>query len=176
MRPNLNMLIVNNFHFNSFKYSYHNCTDSKCKTCEYSLHYSFIRLNNFYFPIISHSSCNSKGCIYIIACLLCKNTYYIGETNSLKERMAVHRSTIKNYNIYNSNKNNCEVGFHFALKGHDPNKHFRFLIFDTNKNEKEIRLSVETDVISIFKMNNMNILNSKSKQPSPYTVKSLCFS
>ena len=51
MRPNLNMLIVNNFHFNSFKYSYHNCTDSKCKTCEYSLHYSFIRLNNFYFPL-----------------------------------------------------------------------------------------------------------------------------
>ena len=175
MQPNLNMLFVNNFYFNSYNFSYHKCNKEKCITCEFSLKYSFIKLNNFYFPMITNSSCDSKGCIYIIVCLLCKNTYYIGETQSIKERMSTHRSTINNFDIYNTDKNKYEVGYHFALRGHRIKDHFRFLIFDKNIFEKEDRLSKETDVINLFKNNNMFILNSKSKQPYHCTKKSLCF-
>ena len=62
-----------------------------------------------------------------------------------------------------------------ASRGHRIKDHFRFLIFDKNIFEKEDRLSKETDVINLFKNNNMFILNSKSKQPYHCTIKSLCF-
>ena len=40
--------------------------------------------------------------------------------------MQSHRSTIKNFNIYYSTKNDCEIGYHFSLKGHKTIDHFKF--------------------------------------------------
>jgi hypothetical protein len=66
-----------------------------------------------------------------------------------------------------------EVSEHFNLKGHDKNLHFGFCIFDKNLKEKELRQSVETDLINIvncFK----KVINKKI--PNFKFVKKLCYS
>ena len=79
MLPNLNMILVNNFYFNPYKFGYKKCQNLNCKTCEFSLNFSFIKMSKkMFFPIISNSSCISVNYIYIILCLFCKNTFYIG--------------------------------------------------------------------------------------------------
>ena len=89
-----------------------------------------------FFPIILNSSCISVNCIYIILCLFCKNTFYVGETSCIKNRMHSHISTKKKFNIYYSNKNDCEIGYHFSLKRHKTANHFRLLIFYSNIEDK----------------------------------------
>jgi hypothetical protein len=68
----------------------------------------------------------------------------------------------KNFNIYYSNKNEAEVGYHFSLIGHDFKSHLKFLIFDSNINDKQNRLSIETDLenyiqYAIKDINNINV-------------------
>ena len=89
--------------------------------------------------------------------------------------MSAHRSNIKTFDVYYSNKNGCKEGNHFALKGHNSKDHFRILIFDTNIENKIERLSVETDLINILKNNEMNLINGKNKQPLHRNIKSLSF-
>jgi hypothetical protein len=61
-----------------------------------------------------------------------------------------------------------EVAIHFNQTGHNYIDDFRFCIFETNVINKEIRRSIETDLINIFKNSNDKIINSVNKQPSLY--------
>ncbi len=75
--------------------------------------------------------------------------------------------------IFKPRKRVTEVSEHFNLKGHDKINHFRFVIFDKNISEKELRLSVETDLMNLI-LNFGKILNKKV--PNFKFIKKLCFS
>ena len=66
-----------------------------------------------------------------------------------------------------------EVAEHFNLKGHSKDLYFKFCIFDKDLLDKNIRQSVETDLMNILK-NFGPILNKKL--PNFKFVKKLCFS
>jgi hypothetical protein len=68
-----------------------------------------------------------------------------------------------------------EVAIHFNQTGHNYIDNFRFCIFETNVINKEIRRSIETDLINIFKNSNNKIINSVNKQPSLYNIKYFTF-
>ena len=54
-----------------------------------------------------------------------------------------------------------EVGLHFNLKNHDFKKDLKFCIFNKDLNILDDRLSIETDMINIFKLNGVPLLNVK---------------
>ena len=53
-----------------------------------------------------------------------------------------------------------EVAEHFNLKGHSAFRDFKFCIFDKNLGDREIRLSIETDIMNIIRDFN-HIINIK---------------
>ena len=75
--------------------------------------------------------------------------------------------------IFKPFKKISEVAEHFNLKGHDKDSHFRYCIFEKNLKEKDIRQSVETDLINFVK-NFGEIINKKI--PNFKFIKKLCFS
>ena len=75
--------------------------------------------------------------------------------------------------IFRKEKKISEVAEHFNLKGHCKDLYFRFCIFEKNLLEKEIRQSVETDLMNVIKTFG-SILNKKI--PNFKFVKKLCFS
>lgn len=81
----------------------------------------------------------------------------------------------KNFNIviFRKEKKISEVAEHFNLKGHCKDLYFKFCIFDKDLQDKNIRQSVETDLMNILK-NFGPILNKKI--PNFKFVKKLCFS
>ena len=101
MQNNLSSLLVHDFKFPSVsKNCYNSCRDLKCKTCIFSNQKEKIFLTeNFILPIFSNSSCNSKDLIYFIFCSFC-NTFYVGQTKNLKERMYKHIYDIKKFIAY----------------------------------------------------------------------------
>ena len=81
----------------------------------------------------------------------------------------------KNFNIviFRKEKKISEVAEHFNLRGHCKDLYFKFCIFDKDLLDKNIRQSVETDLMNILK-NFGPILNKKI--PNFKFVKKLCFS
>ena len=81
----------------------------------------------------------------------------------------------KNFNIciFKPLRKITEVSEHFNLKGHNIYSHFKFCIFDKGLNDKETRLSVETDLMNIVKLFKP-IINKKV--PSFKFLNKLCFS
>jgi hypothetical protein len=81
----------------------------------------------------------------------------------------------KNFNIciFKPYRKITEVSEHFNLKGHNIYSHFKFCIFDKGLNDKETRLSVETDLMNIVKLFKP-IINKKV--PSFKFLNKLCFS
>jgi hypothetical protein len=75
--------------------------------------------------------------------------------------------------IFKPFKKISEVAEHFNLKGHVKDSHFRYCIFEKNLREKDIRQSVETDLINFVK-NFGEIINKKI--PNFKFIKKLCFS
>lgn len=64
-------------------------------------------------PINQELSCDTENIIYLLHCDKCDNSQYIGETrNSLKKRLALHRSHIK----YNTG---TPLTQHFNLRDHN---------------------------------------------------------
>ena len=57
----------------------------------------------------------------------------------------------KNFNIviFRKEKKISEVAEHFNLKGHCKDLYFKFCIFDKDLQDKNIRQSVETDLMNI---------------------------
>ena len=76
-------------------YSTRKCK-ANCITCQYLVESSEVKFNNSDKPFqIRHNfTCNSKNLIYLIVCS-CGLTY-IGECVSLKQRLFLHRSNLKN--------------------------------------------------------------------------------
>ncbi len=75
--------------------------------------------------------------------------------------------------IFKQFKKISEVAEHFNLKGHDKDSHFRYCIFEKNLKKKDIRQSVETDLINFVK-NFGEIINKKI--PNFRFIKKLFFS
>ena len=102
------------------------CLIKNCKTCEFSNNRTFINLtNNFILPISENTSCNSKNVIYIIFCSFC-NTFYLGQSNCLKDRIYSHIYDIRKFKY--PFKEFKSVAVHFNLKYHDYKKHFSFFV------------------------------------------------
>ena len=98
----------------------------------------------------------SINAIYIIKCKLCPNTYYIGETKCIKNRISQHINDIKNFIMYK--KYTC-VSLHFNLKNHNYKEHFSFFVFERSLEDRELRELKEKSLIFLFKKLNMNVLN-----------------
>ena len=129
-----------------------------------------MNLNGFILPFLSYSSCNSTNCIYILKCKVCKDTYYIGETDTFKRRFYKHCNDIKNFipfYVYT-----C-VSTHFNQTNHSNfnlNEILCFYIFHVDAiNNKTNRLNIENDLINLFLKLNMKLLNFDI--PNKYNIK-----
>jgi predicted GIY-YIG superfamily endonuclease len=150
-------LFIYNFKttFKFFKYS--KCGFFKCLTCYFSLSNDVIYLNNFPLYIKKNSNCQTKNCIYLIKCKRCINTFYIGRTNNISNRIYNHlRSIIKfipfiKYTV---------VSNHFKLVDHNFIEDFAFMIITHLEEENLNRLkNIETYYINLFKHLDMVLLN-----------------
>jgi len=185
IKTNMGSMLIHGFKFNGIKkFIYKKCFNIDCKVCKYSINYHYLHINNLFLPFQNNSSCNSKGINYILICKKCKS-YYIGESlRTVKQRISEHINDIDKYktsketDIINTiiNDNNwSNVAKHFNNNDHNFDEHFRFCIFDSNVINEECRLSIETDLINIFKTFKLDILNDEKKQPSIYSIKYLTF-
>ena len=173
---NFKMLFIDNFKINFFSLNYTN----KCNNCSYcNLIYniSYIKHNNIIIPLYSKSTCNAINCVYIITCIKC-NIYYIGQSKNLKNRISNHKNVIKNYKtiMYRSsmeNKSKYVVGEHFNLNTHSINDHFRICVFRDNIESIDERLSIENDLIHLFRLNKLTVYNDYI--PIHNYVKKLCY-
>jgi hypothetical protein len=180
VKTNIGSLMIHGFKQNQTKKCfYKKCEDINCLVCIYSSNFYFIKINDLFLPIRNNSSCDSVGIIYIICCFKC-NYFYIGESGrTVKDRIYEHLRNIKNfnYNIINSliNINDTCIAEHFNKKGHNLLIDFKFCIFESKVTNTEIRKSIETDLINLFKLFNINILNNKFKQPNRNKISYLTF-
>ena len=161
MQPNLSSLFVHNFKLLSTNsYNFSKCSKQNCKICPYSNLNCFIVLNGFYLPILNDSNCESENLVYIINCRLC-NYYYVGQTKKIKRRMRDHLNTCFFNNTFGGN---CHgVSEHFNKPGHKLEKDFNFYIFRKNIEEIHFRLSIETQLITLFKRLNIKLMNDLIK-------------
>ena len=89
------------------------CDQPRCNACIYSKNARTCRnrVSQKEFSIVKQINCGTKNLIYLITCTRC-GLQYVGETGrTLRERLAVHLSTIKL-------KKNTSIGIHFNLHGH----------------------------------------------------------
>ncbi len=141
-----------------FNYFTKPCLMKNCKICLKVLNFSYIKLNNtFMLPLASNSNCLSYDIVYIIFCSKC-NSYYIGESKrSASTRINEH---IYNINYFNSfGLKDTAVSYHFNLKNHILDKHFKFLIYKNGVSDIQSRKSIECDLINIFKNLNIKLMN-----------------
>jgi len=166
IQPSIGSIMINNifsFAFNIKTFKYSRCDKAGCRICKYSLDLSFIYQNEFFLPISSSSSCNSKEFIYFIYCNLCYS-FYIGESKRfVKDRIGEHLNSIKKFVPYI--KHHTSVGTHFNLKDHSLNN-FRFFILENNL-EHINRLHLEKKLIKLFSNYKIKLMNWD--YPSHYT-------
>ena len=179
IKTNIGSLLIHNFFLEkSTNCKYKKCNNINCFICKFSINSYYFKLNNIFLPIQNHSSCNSIGFIYIIFCKLCK-CVYIGESGrTVSTRLSEHLKSIFIFkeNLISSLINfskKSEVASHFSLKNHSISEHFSFIIFDSDVTNSVIRKSMETDLINIFKLCKIKIINVK--QPSHYNMTYLTF-
>jgi hypothetical protein len=163
VQPNLSMLLVHNFRMNenTFKlFNFRRCCKASCNVCGFACSDYFMKLNQtFYLPICCNSSCDSEGIIYIIKCLFCPNTYYIGQSGqSLKKRVGAHISNIRTFKAFYKMTN---VSSHFNKFGHDYENCFSFYVFLKDCVDVKLRLCYEKQLIHIFKNLNLNLMNDE---------------
>ena len=95
MQQNFLTTFVHNSQLNvHVNHKYNKCLSKTCRVCKFSNCASYLRLNEFYLPILSFSSCDSKYVVYIIKCNCC-DSYYIGQTESLLRRLNTHIRSCK---------------------------------------------------------------------------------
>ena len=148
------------------------CNLKNCKSCHFILNESYILLNDFfYLPILSHSNCNSIGCVYIIECKFCK-FYYIGETGRIvKERIQEHIRLIIHHSLFKNTES--EVAQHFNLPLHNYRYHFKYYVVKNNISNLKDRRHIENDMIQIIRHVTNRIINFYI--PSKYKLKHLTF-
>ena len=168
MQPNLSSLFVHNFKLlSNNSYSYSKCLNQNCKICLFSNENYFINLGGFYLPILSNSNCESENLVYIINCRLC-NFFYVGQTKKIKRRMRDHLNSCFFNNTFSSN---CKgISKHFNKPGHNLYKDFNFFIFRDKLTELYLRLSIETQLITLFKRLEIKLMNDFI--PDEYVFKS----
>ncbi len=158
MQPNLSSIFVHNFKLlptNTFNFKI--CSRVSCKVCPYSDSNPFIQLNNFILPILSNTSCRSLNVVYVIFCRQC-NFYYIGQTKRLSKRIREH---VLNCFLNDALGGNCSSVFpHFNLPKHHLKTDFRFMVFRSNIDDLHTRLNIEAQLIYLFKILGLNILNN----------------
>lgn len=78
---------------------------------------------------ILHSlNCRSRNCIYLGFCILCRKTQYVGKSEPPANlRFNTHRHDVKD-------PSGGAFDHHFALPGHDFNKHARFILIEQIRN------------------------------------------
>ncbi len=144
------------------KYSIKKCGIYNCSTCPNLVTDQFIKLNNFYVPLNLKVNCNTKNVIYAIYCKLCKDVYYIGETErKVSARFKEHLRDIANFVPYI--RYNPVVAYHFNLKGHITKRDIKFYIIQDDLKILKSRLDFENDVIQLFLKLNFKILNDPNK-------------
>ncbi len=66
------------------------CGSSRCGTCSFAFPMLTFRAGDSLFPILSHLSCTTRGCVYAIRCSRC-GIAYVGQTgNTLRQRLSEH--------------------------------------------------------------------------------------
>jgi len=79
MNYNISALFIHNFKLKRiYQNFYKHCGYFKRKTCLFfsSDHYINIK-DEFILPIFDNCNCETKNCVYIISCKLCKDTYFV---------------------------------------------------------------------------------------------------
>ena len=158
MQNNLSSLLVHNFKFpyiNTFFYK--RCENLECKTCLFSNNNEKVSLTKkFMLPISCESNCQSKNIIYIIYCSFC-NTFYIGQSKDIKQRIYKHLYDIKTFIPFSSNISS--VSIHFNLKFHDYKHHFTFFVIKKDIVNLEERLNRESFLINLCKKLGVKLMN-----------------
>jgi hypothetical protein len=159
MQSNLSSLLIHNFRFPKIvSYKNKKCEMLNCETCNFICTDSFIFLKNgFLFPINCNGDCNSTMAIYIIRCTLC-NAFYIGKTETtIKKRLKLHFSMIRNFLPF---KYNCHSDIdHFNLVDHNYKAHLKFYIYRCSFLTTEELLTYENIIINFFSIMNPPIMN-----------------
>lgn len=110
-----------------------------------------------------NSSCNSKNVIYIIRCKMC-NSLYIGQSQSLKNRLRTHiKGSILNITDYSSCT--CVVE-HFNKTGHNTIRDMEFFVFREKIFNKWSRLNLQSQLLNMAKKLNVKLINILI--PDPY--------
>jgi hypothetical protein len=167
MQNNLSSILIHNFKYPQvYKNKYKKCNLNKCKTCEFSNNRNFINLTEkFILPISENSDCKSENIIYIIFCSFC-NTFYIGQSECLKDRMYNHMYNIKKFNYpFTEFKS---VALHFNLRYHDYKKHFSFFVLRKNIENLEERLIIESFLINFCKKLGVRLMNDHIPEIKDY--------
>jgi hypothetical protein len=163
MDNNLSKIFTHNFKVNnptSFKYS--KCQKTSCKHCYFANTSPYIKLNNFYLPIMCNSNCKNLNIIYIIYCKTCPHLY-IGQTNNLRNRFNKHkRNILLNILSIDSDLNDgINVVKHFNQIGHTLNNNFGFYVFKNNIQELNDRLNIENQLQHLCLTLNIPLLNDR---------------
>jgi hypothetical protein len=88
----------------------------------------------------------ARNIVYAIHCAKC-NLWYVGyTTRTLKERMSIHKSSIKR-------KDNTAISKHFNLDGHAIHAHFRVTILDKSEDIEQLKTK---EALWIDKLNVIN--------------------
>ena len=142
------------------------CNTIGCNICIYLKETFGLIIKNYVFPILSDCNCLSRGIIYLITCKRC-NIYYIGESQKIaNKRLFEHIKNILNFNhdldraICNLDKQS-EVAIHFNCSPHTLIQDLEIYILDKNIDVASCRKSKETDLINIFKILKIPLLNRK---------------
>ena len=181
IQKNLGSILVHNKPVKTYSlknYFTSPCNLSNCLICNFVNSRKYIKIKNFFIPILCESSCQSSNIVYFIFCNIC-NYFYIGETQkSAKVRIYQHL-----YSIYNFSKNldknlsNLEnslaVAEHFSRKNHSLNN-FSFSIFQKDLTDTSIRRSIEADLINLFVKLDQPVINKHI--PNIKNIKKLSFS
>jgi predicted GIY-YIG superfamily endonuclease len=91
-------------------------------------------------------NCSATNIVYAIYCAKCDQWYIGYTTRSLKERIAIHKSSIKR-------KDNTAIAKHFNQKGHATHAHLKVTILDTSANIDQLKTK---EALWIDKMNLIN--------------------
>jgi len=170
-QTNIGSLTINNLSPDQliFKnFSFEKCKVYNCKTCFYTNESNYLKLNNFLLPYELKMNCNTRNAIYCISCNLCKDIYYIGESErKVSTRIKEHIRDIKNFIAYI--KYSSVVAEHFNLLGHNYKRDFKFCVIKSDLSNMRLRLDHENNFVHLFKKLGFNILNDPQRIKSVYS-------
>ena len=120
MNYNISALFIHDFKLKrTYKNFYKRCENFNCNTCLFFSSDYYINIKEkFILPIFDNCNCETKNCVYIISCKLCRNVFYIGQTNCISTRNYHHIRDIIKFKKYLINLDKC-VAKHFHLNNHD---------------------------------------------------------